>query len=113
MERIALYVFCSSGFLVLYVLAGYPLALAVLSKIFNRQIAKRWAPKTVSIVVPVHNGEPWIRQKIESIADLDYPSDLIQVLFVNDGSTDRTAEVIRDAARPGLEVLDLPRGGKA
>lgn len=70
-------------------------------------------PKTVSIVVPIHNGEPWIQQKLESIAELDYPPDLIQIVLIDDGSTDRTAELIRRFAPPGTELVEVPRGGKA
>jgi cellulose synthase/poly-beta-1,6-N-acetylglucosamine synthase-like glycosyltransferase len=67
----------------------------------------------VSIVIPVHNGEPWIEQKLESIAKLDYPSHLIQVVFIDDASTDRTAELIRRFATAGTQLLEVPRGGKA
>jgi cellulose synthase/poly-beta-1,6-N-acetylglucosamine synthase-like glycosyltransferase len=113
MERIAILVFCSSGFVVLYVLGGYPLVLSVLSRLRTIRVERRWTPKTVSIIVPVHNGERWVQQKLESIADLDYPSDLIQVVFIDDGSTDGTAELIRRSARQRTELVEVSRGGKA
>ena len=49
----------------------------------------------MTVVVPVRNGEEMIEDCIESLLALDYPSDDREILVVDNGSTDRTAEIIR------------------
>lgn len=48
---------------------------------------------TVSFIVPAWNEEKTLRKTIESILNLYYPKEKIQILIINDGSTDRTKEV--------------------
>lgn len=55
--------------------------------------AERASP-VVSIVVPSFNHADYIHECIESILDQDYPS--IDVIVINDGSTDRTDEAVKD-----------------
>ena len=47
----------------------------------------------VSVVIPVFNGEKTIRRAIESIFEQTYPN--IEVIVVDDSSTDSTAEILR------------------
>lgn len=49
-------------------------------------------PPPFSIIIPAHNEEGNIQDTIESLSNLDYPS--FEVIVVNDGSTDRTAEIL-------------------
>lgn len=51
---------------------------------------------TVAILVPVFNEEKFIRQKLENVLKVDYPTDRLTCLVVDNGSTDRTAEIIRE-----------------
>lgn len=53
----------------------------------------------VSILVPCFNEETWIRQTIINALDQYYPQDKLEVIVVDDCSTDRSAEVIRDTIR--------------
>jgi len=71
----------------------------------------RW-PR-VSIVVPARNEEAQIGAALESLANLDYPD--YEVIVVDDGSTDRTAQIVRAAAerRSRIRLVpapDLPEG---
>lgn len=66
---------------------------------------------SVTVLLPVHNGENWIRQKLQSILNLDYPRELMQVVVLSDGSTDRTEELV--SSFENVELLSLPKGGKA
>ncbi|MEM3551595.1 MAG: glycosyltransferase [Candidatus Bathyarchaeia archaeon] len=50
----------------------------------------------VTIGVCVRNCESTIRETIESIMKQDYPHELIEVIFVNDGSSDKTLSIIKD-----------------
>jgi cellulose synthase/poly-beta-1,6-N-acetylglucosamine synthase-like glycosyltransferase len=63
----------------------------------------------VSILVPCHNEEVVIGLTIQSMLRLDYPAEKLEVLIINDGSTDRTGEIARNfTADPRLQVLDVP-----
>lgn len=48
----------------------------------------------VSCIVPAYNVGPYVGAAIESALALDWPADRLQVIAVNDGSTDHTADVL-------------------
>lgn len=101
---------------VVYPYLGYPAVLWVLGGFGGRRKPGGDAPfyPAVSIIVPVHNEEAIIERKIANMEALRYPTDRLQVLFVSDGSTDRTVEVIRARAPSTMTVVELPvRQGKA
>jgi mycofactocin system glycosyltransferase len=50
---------------------------------------------SVSVIIPVKNRPQDIRECLASLVSLDYPKDKVEVIVVNDGSTDSTGEVIR------------------
>jgi len=71
----------------------------------------------VSILVPARNEERNITRSLESIAGLDYPKGRLEVIFVDNGSTDRTVELadrFRKALRGSLKMkmLSVPVPGK-
>jgi biofilm PGA synthesis N-glycosyltransferase PgaC len=97
-----------------YTLLIYPLLLWVLARACSRNIRKGPMSPTVSVILPVHNGERWIGPKLESIASLKYPPELIEVLVVDDGSVDGTRRVIESYPLVRhIQLIALPRGGKA
>ena len=101
---------------VLYPYIGYPLALWILGRVGRSRIdcPATVEPPTVSLIIPVHNEVSRIARKVANTAALDYPAGHLQVLFVSDGSTDRTVETIRACATSAMTVIELPvRGGKA
>ncbi len=98
---------------ILWVLAGYPLFLAVLTHFFERPFQREFRPRSVSVIVPVYNGERWIHAKLESILGLDYPRELLQIIVVSDGSTDGTDDLVRQWAPRGVELVGAEQGGKA
>jgi poly-beta-1,6 N-acetyl-D-glucosamine synthase len=69
----------------------------------------------ISIVVPAYNEGVVIRQALEALLELDYPN--YEVIVVNDGSSDDTAEraldVARTSTRVPVRVINKPNGGKA
>jgi poly-beta-1,6-N-acetyl-D-glucosamine synthase len=109
---VALVAFCLSGVFLSYVLIGYPLLLRLMAKRRPRPVYKEFIPRTVTVLLPVHNGENWIRQKLSSILALDYPGELVQILVISDGSTDGTEAIASEFASKGVELLRLPKGGK-
>jgi cellulose synthase/poly-beta-1,6-N-acetylglucosamine synthase-like glycosyltransferase len=61
----------------------------------------------------VHNGETWLDRKLRSILALDYPRQLMQVIVISDGSDDGAEGVARQFADQGVELVAIPRAGKA
>ena len=47
---------------------------------------------TVSVIVPIHNGGHKLEGALKSLCNMDYPA--LQIVAVNDRSTDNTAEVL-------------------
>ena len=50
----------------------------------------------VSIIIPCFNEEQWIQKTITSCINQDYPLDKLEVIVVDDCSTDKSAEKIRE-----------------
>jgi cellulose synthase/poly-beta-1,6-N-acetylglucosamine synthase-like glycosyltransferase len=68
----------------------------------------------VSLVIPAHNEERHLPEKLGNLRDLDYPKDALDIVFVSDGSTDHTNELLHDAEGGNVRVIYLPeRRGKA
>jgi mycofactocin system glycosyltransferase len=49
----------------------------------------------VSVIIPVKNRPQDIRECLTSLTSLDYPKNKVEIIVVNDGSTDSTGEVIQ------------------
>jgi len=49
----------------------------------------------ISVIIPTFNGEKRIGDCLESVVKQDYPQGKIEILVVDDDSTDRTAEVAK------------------
>jgi cellulose synthase/poly-beta-1,6-N-acetylglucosamine synthase-like glycosyltransferase len=63
----------------------------------------------VSVLVPCHNEELVISDTIQAMLALHYPVERMELLMIDDGSNDRTAEIIRQCARdPRLKLLQVP-----
>ncbi|HEX3282497.1 MAG TPA: glycosyltransferase [Pyrinomonadaceae bacterium] len=67
----------------------------------------------VSVLVPSFNEELVIRNTIDSLLASDYES--YEVIVVDDGSTDRTAEVVRESfsGNTRVRLFSIPNAGKA
>jgi len=66
----------------------------------------------VSIVVPAYNEEKNIGAAVTSLANSQHEGG-VEVLVVDDGSTDKTADVIRNLPLPNVRLIRVPNGGKA
>ena len=77
---------------------GYPILLWLVA-LFRRGAPS--APRDpvswpeVSIVISAHNEEQVIGRRIENLLALDYPPERLHILIGSDGSTDRTAEIVK------------------
>jgi cellulose synthase/poly-beta-1,6-N-acetylglucosamine synthase-like glycosyltransferase len=73
-----------------------------------------WGPpvtRPVSVVMPVYNERENVAAAVRSIACGDYPA--IEVVVVNDGSTDDTAAIVAGLGLPNVRLISIPNGGKA
>lgn len=67
----------------------------------------------VSIVIPAYNEEAHLPEKLANLRELDYPTAKLEVVFVSDGSTDRTNAILRALDDAKVQTVVLPvRQGK-
>ena len=64
----------------------------------------------LSIVMPIYNEERTLREIIGRV--FRACGDIAEVIFVDDGSKDRSAEIVRSLSRPQDSVLSKENGGK-
>jgi len=63
------------------------------------------------VIVPIFNGERHIAEAIGSVRAQGHPS--MEIIVVDDGSTDRTPEVLESLAGPDLRCVRQPNAGPA
>ena len=68
----------------------------------------------LSVVIAAYNEGKVIRSTIESVFDTSYQGEF-EVIVVDDGSTDNTAEIVAEmaAAEPRIQLKRQPNGGKS
>ncbi len=98
---------------IFYVYAGYPLAIALLAYLAKPPIYTSGYSPVITLIFAAHNEEKVLAKKIRNCLELDYSRDRLQILIVDDGSTDRTAELAKSHADQGVELISFPaRRGK-
>lgn len=90
----------------------YPLFALIWARALPKPIEKRQAPLTVSIILPVHNGERWLAEKLRSVRELDYPPELVETIVISSASDDNTVKIANEHAGPRLRVLEVQEPGK-
>jgi cellulose synthase/poly-beta-1,6-N-acetylglucosamine synthase-like glycosyltransferase len=93
--------FWFSLFVVFYAFLGYGILLFVLIKlkrIFKpkkdiKNLVDSNLPST-TLLIAAFNEEDFIEEKIQNCLAIDYPKDKFQILFITDGSTDQTPQII-------------------
>jgi cellulose synthase/poly-beta-1,6-N-acetylglucosamine synthase-like glycosyltransferase len=110
MTQETLYRITSTAF---YLLFGYFLMLlayyAFLTTVGFAETRRRWQQNIIddypllyfssftlpiSVIIPARNEEEWIRDTVLSVTNLNYPE--FEIIVVDDGSTDRTLEVLNE-----------------
>lgn len=67
---------------------------------------------TVTVLVDTYNHERFIEEALVSVIEQDFPASEMEILVVDDGSTDRTPEIVRKFA-PRVRLLRKSNGGQA
>ncbi len=60
----------------------------------------------VSVVMPVYNRQSMVNEAIDSILKQDFSD--FEFIIINDGSTDRTGEILSSYSDPRLRIVELP-----
>lgn len=68
----------------------------------------------LSLLIAAHNEEAVIEERLKNALALDYPPDRLEIVVASDGSTDRTADIVRGYADRGVRLIEFTeRHGKA
>lgn len=115
MTGLANYIFWIGTGIVLYTYLGYGVIIYLISKIKKGFPEKSDQPDhelpAVCFIVAAYNEADFIEEKIANTLSLDYPKEKLKILFVTDGSTDRTPEIVKQF--PGIKLFHEPgRNGK-
>ena len=66
----------------------------------------------VSVLIDTYNHERFIERAITSVLEQDMPMDDVEILVVDDGSTDRTPDIVRRFGSR-VRLICKPNGGQA
>ncbi|WP_285008134.1 glycosyltransferase family 2 protein [Pedobacter faecalis] len=109
--------FWISLFIIFYTFFGYGLVLyflVALKRLFKAGRRKHYpfeALPSCTLIVAAYNEEAFIEAKIANTVQLKYPAGKLNFVFVTDGSTDRTPEIV--SRYPEIQLLHSPgRSGK-
>ncbi len=66
---------------------------------------------SVTVLIPSRNEELVIAKTLERMLSLDYPEDKIEIVVINDGSTDKTGAIAQKLANKEsrITLIDLPK----
>ncbi len=111
-----MYLFVLMLLLIFYIFVGYPLLLLIL---VNNKSDKKSPPvgsyqHSITAVIVACNEESVIEEKIINILSLDYPHEKLNLIIVDDASTDDTVAFIKKVSSKRIKLLTTrQRSGKA
>jgi hypothetical protein len=70
------------------------------------------AKLAASVLIDTYNHERFIEKAIASVLEQDFPAAEREIIVIDDGSTDRTAELVRKF-QPQVRYVDKANGGQA
>ena len=105
--------FWSCCLLLTYVYVLYPALVSALAARYGRPVQRGDALPAVTIMVTVYNEEKCIRAKLDNLAELNYPPELLDVIVGSDASSDSTEAIAASYDRLRVRVLRVEgRQGK-
>jgi cellulose synthase/poly-beta-1,6-N-acetylglucosamine synthase-like glycosyltransferase len=102
------------GFYLLYLIVC-ALALRTRKTETRREISavSEECPPAVSMIIPVHNEAKIVGKRMKNLQSINYPKNRLEIIFVDGGSTDGTADLIESSARTaGLSVIVIRQGAR-
>jgi len=85
----------------------YPALAGLLAARFGKRVVIGNALPTVTIIVTAYNEEKCISAKLDNLAALNYPRDLVDVIVASDGSTDSSEQIAAAYDPQRVRVLRL------
>lgn len=105
--------FWLSVFSVFFIYFIFPVILLILSKFRGSEPEQKEITPFITLIVPMHNEERVVPDKVQNIFSLDYPQDKMEVIFALDGCSDRTKDMLLQYREKRIIILDYPdRAGK-
>jgi len=93
-------------FAILYSYVGYPAFLWLVSRVgrFDESSCAGQSGHlpSVTLIISAYNEEKVIGEKIKNALSLDYPRELLEIVIISDGSSDRTGEIVTEFAHQGV-----------
>lgn len=101
------------AFFSVYIVVLYFLLLFTYKKKYDEEppIDNNFTP-LVSIIVPAYNEEKYIGKCLQTLLELDYPKEKLDIIVINDDSTDKTVEEAKKFAKYGIRVVSQKNSGK-
>lgn len=90
---------CYSGILLFFIKGWWGLK--------NGQVLQSQFKTTVSVLVPVRNEEKHIANLLQDLIAQNYPASLLNIIVIDDHSSDQTAAIVRSFNNPNLCLLNL------
>jgi len=104
------YLFAS--FIGVYINVWYLLLIFEKKPLFFKARKPKKLPK-VSILIPAHNEEAVIGQTLDSILNIDYPKGKLDIIVIDNGSTDNTSKIVKKFSNVKLVKQKKPGKAKA
>ena len=96
------------------VLTAIRLLVVVVTALLHRRLRKRvWGDEVlepVTVIIPAYNEAAGIVRTVRSVYDSEYP--YLEIVVVDDGSTDGTAMAVEELGLAGVRVISQPNRGK-
>ena len=112
-------IFWTCLFIVFYTYLGYGILLYAIIRLKRLIRGRQQLPEmpkdddlpTMTLMICAYNEQDIVAEKMENTRTLDYPKDKFRVMWVTDGSTDQTNELLK--AYPEVDIVFSPeRRGK-
>ncbi len=104
-------------FWAMYFVSFY-MSVFIILTLFERKIRKNplhlGSLPYVSVLVPAYNEGESIARTLDSLLALSYPKDKLEIVVINDGSTDSTKKIVEDRyTKQGVVLINQKNKGKA
>ena len=88
-----------------YTYAGYPILIGLCARLFPLRVQDdpEFEP-VVSAIIPVYNAEAYVRAKLDSLLEQNYPAEKLEILVCSDGSDDGTDALLHEYAERTKQV---------
>lgn len=106
------------GDILIYVVSFFGLYTAILCFVTlietkGKREIKRWNSwPSICICVPCFNERKRVGRTLDSLLSLNYPKDKLEIIAVDDGSTDNTWDILKQYKSKGIKIFKKKNGGK-